>query len=132
MTPPPRRGGAAGGRDSPKAATTNRVRDYQALEREYISGTMSLRELCRRHGVTAHSAVMVQARQGDWAEKRQAYRARASATYIERHADRAAAREAEVRDHAIEAIDEAITKFRADLKATDPKLIDGVWVEEPA
>ena len=40
-------------------------------------------------------------------------------------------REAEVRDEAIEAIDEAITKFRAGLKATDRKLVDGVWVEEP-
>jgi hypothetical protein len=35
----------------------NRVRDYRALEREYISGTMSLRELCRAQGITAHSAV---------------------------------------------------------------------------
>ena len=60
----------------------NRVRDYQALEREYISGTMSLRQLCRTHGVTAHSAVMVHARQGSWAGKRQAYRALASAKYI--------------------------------------------------
>ena len=115
----------------PKAATTNRVRDYQALEREYITGTMSLRELCRRHGVTAHSAVVVQARRGDWAEKRETYRSRASATFIQHHADRTAAREAEVRDHAIDAIDEAITKFRADLKATDRKLVDGVWVDEP-
>ena len=73
---------------------------------------MSLRELCRRHGVTAHSAVVVQARQGNWAEKRRAYRDRASSTYIQRHADRAAAREAEVRDHALDAIDGAITKFR--------------------
>jgi hypothetical protein len=62
---------------------------------------MCLRELCRRHGITAHSGVMVQARQGDWAEKREAYRARASATYIEHRADHAALREAEVRDHAI-------------------------------
>ncbi len=92
---------------------------------------MSLRELCRRHGVTAHSAVVVQARQEGWAEKRRAYRARASSTYIQHHADRAAAREAEVRDHAIEAIDEAITKFRADLQATEKKLIDGEWVEVP-
>jgi hypothetical protein len=92
---------------------------------------MSLRELCRRHGVTAHSAVVVQARQGDWAGKRRVYRDRATSTYIERHADRAAAREAEVRDHAIEAIDEAITRFRADLQATEKKLIDGVWVEVP-
>jgi transposase-like protein len=90
----------------------NRVRDYQALEREYISGTMSLRQLCRTHGVTAHSAVMVQARQGGWAGKRQAYRARASTKYIELRADRAARREAEVCDSAIEAIDEAITRFR--------------------
>ena len=106
----------------------NRVRDYQALEREYLAGTMSLRELCRRHGVTAHSAVMVQARQGGWAEKRGKFRARASAKYIEHRADHAALREAEVRDHAIEAIDEAITKMRSDMKAT----VVRNGVEEPA
>jgi hypothetical protein len=121
-----------GGRDSLKAATTNRVRDYRALEREFITGDMSLRGLCRAHGVTAHSAVMVQARREGWAEKRRAYRDRASSKYIELRADRAALREAEVRDNAIEAIDEAITKFRADLHATERKLIDGEWVEVPA
>jgi hypothetical protein len=115
----------------PKAATTNRIRDYRALEREFITGTMSLRELCRRHGVTAHSAVVVQARRGRWAEKREAYRSRATSTYIQQHADRAAAREAEVHDHALEAIDEAITKFRADLWATERKLTGDEWVEVP-
>ena len=110
----------------------NRVRDYQVLEREYITGTMSLRELCRTHGVSAHSAVMVQARQGDWAEKRRAYRARASATYIEHRADHAAIREAEVRDNAIEAIDEAISRFRADLRATKQVVLaDGSIADEP-
>jgi len=110
----------------------NRVRDYQALEREYISGTMSLRQLCRTHGVTAHSAVMVQARQGGWAGKRQAYRARASTKYIELRADRAARREAEVCDSAIEAIDEAITRFRTDLRATKQVVLaDGNIAEEP-
>jgi hypothetical protein len=93
---------------------------------------MSLRELCRRHCVTAHSAVMVQARREGWAEKRRVYRDRASSKYIELRADRAAAREAEVRDHAIEAIDEAITRFRADLHATEKKFIDGEWVEVPS
>ena len=115
----------------PSTATTNRVRDYRALEREYITGTMSLRGLCRAHGVAAHSAVVVQARREGWREKREAYRSRASSKYIELRADRAALREAEVRDHAIEAIDEAITKFRADLQATERKLIDGEWVEVP-
>ena len=110
----------------------NRIRDYRALEREFITGTMSLRELCRRHGVHAHSAVMVQARQGAWMEKRRTYQARASATYIQHRADRVAAREAEVRDHALDAIDEAITHFRADLQATEKKRVNGEWVEVPA
>ena len=92
---------------------------------------MSLRELCRRHGVTAHSAVVVQARRGNWMEKRRTYQARASSTYIQHHADRVAAREAEVRDHALDAIDEAITRFRADLWATEPKRIDGARIEVP-
>jgi hypothetical protein len=93
---------------------------------------MSLRELCRRHGVTAHSAVMVQARQGGWAEKRRVYQARASATYIEHQADHAALRESEVRDHAIEAIDEAITRFRTDLRATKQVVLAGGNIaEEP-
>jgi hypothetical protein len=30
---------------------------------------MSLCELGRQHGITAHNAVMVQARQGGWLEK---------------------------------------------------------------
>jgi hypothetical protein len=110
----------------------NRTRDYKALEREFIASTISLRELCRRHGVHAHSAVVVQARRGRWAEKRETYGARASSTYIQHHADRAAAREAEIRDHALDAIDEAITKFRADLRATEKKRIDGEWIEVPA
>jgi len=93
---------------------------------------MSLRELCRRHGVTAHSAVMVQARREGWAEKREKFQTRASTKYIEARADRAAAREADVRDNAIEAIDEAITRFRADLQGTEKKLIDGEWIEVPA
>jgi hypothetical protein len=93
---------------------------------------VSLRELCRAHGITAHSAVMVQARREGWAEKREKFRTRASAKYIEVRADGAALREAEVRDHAIEAIDEAITKFRADLQATKQVVLaDGSVAEEP-
>ena len=107
-------------------ATTSRN-----LEREYITSQMSLRELCRRHGISAHSLVSVQAKQGKWAQKREAYRARESATYIPRHADNMPAREAEVRDHALDAIDEAITKFRSDMQRTQKKLICGEWIEVP-
>ena len=109
----------------------NKVYPYRALEREYITSQMSLRELCRRHGISAHSLVVVQAKQGKWAEKREAYRTRESESFITKHADRMAAREAEVRIHAIDAIDEAFTKFRADMQRTEKKLIGGEWVEVP-
>ena len=58
----------------PKAATTTGSATTTRSSASSSPATMSLRELCRRHGVTAHSAVVVQARQGDWAEKRQTYR----------------------------------------------------------
>jgi transposase-like protein len=109
----------------------NKVHRYRDLEREYITSQISIRELCRRHGISAHSLVTVQARKGKWAEKRVAYQAKASDTFIERYAARQADREAEIHDKALDAIDEAITRFRADLKATEKKLVDGEWVEVP-
>ncbi len=111
----------------------NKVRDYRALEREYITSQVSLRELCRRHGISAHSAVVTQARKGDWERKREAYQARASDSFIRNHADRMAARQAELHDEAIEAIAEAFTKFREDMRATKPvRQPDGSDTEEPA
>jgi transposase-like protein len=115
----------------PKGGPMNKVHRYRDLEREYVTSQISIRELCRRHGISAHSLVTVQARKGRWAEKREAYQAKASDAYIERYAARQADREAEVRDKALDAIDEAITKFRVDLKATERKLVDGEWVEVP-
>jgi hypothetical protein len=109
----------------------DKVHLYRDLEREYITSQMSLRELCRKHGINSHSSVVVQARQGKWAEKREAYRARESESFITKHADRVAAREAEVRFHAIEAVDESIYKFRVDMKRTEKRLIGGEWVEVP-
>ena len=109
----------------------NKIYPYRDLEREYITSQISLRELCRRHGIASHSLVVVQAQKGGWQDKREAYRARESDTFIALHADRMAAREAEVRVHALDAIDEAITKFRSDMQRTEQKLIGGEWVEVP-
>ena len=49
----------------------NKSHDYRALEREYVTSQISLRELCRCHDVTAHSLVTVQAKKGRWQEKRE-------------------------------------------------------------
>ena len=109
----------------------NRSHDYRALEREYITSQISLRELCRKHGISAHSLVTVQARKGKWQEKREQYQAKESEAYMSRHAARMADRLAEIEDKAIDAIDQALDKFRDDLWATEKKRIDGEWVEVP-
>ena len=109
----------------------NKVHPYLDMEREYVTSQVSIRELCRRHGISAHSVVVDQAKKLKWAEKREQYQAKASDAFMSRHAAKMADREAEVRDKALDAIDEGITRFRSDLKATEKKLVDGEWVEVP-
>jgi hypothetical protein len=67
-----------GSRDSRKAVAVNKRHQYRELEREYISTDISIRELCRRHGISAHSLVVVQAKKHDWTAKREAYQAKES------------------------------------------------------
>lgn len=112
----------------------NAKNDYVLLEREYITGDMSLRELSRRHGITNHSLITVQARKREWARKRGEYQVGSSNKAIIYMADQEGARrarEARVRDNAIDAIDEAITKLRSDMKSTYKVLRGDVWEDEP-
>ena len=50
---------------------------------------------------------------------------------LQKHADRMADRQGQIRYKALDAIDEAITKFREDTRATERKRSDGEWVEVP-
>lgn len=112
---------------------SNRRHDYDLLEREYVSGEMGLRELARNHGIS-HSLVMDQSQKRKWAEKREQFRQRASESAVTFMADREGfrrMREMEVRDHAVEMIDDAIAKLRVDMKATELKLVNDEWVEVP-
>ena len=111
--------------------TVNRIYDYRSMEREYVSGDMSLRELCRKHNITAHSLVVVQAKKRKWAEKREQYRAKESDAFMSRHAARQADRLAEIHDKALDVIEEALDKSSEDMRATAKKRIDGEWVEVP-
>ena len=109
----------------------NKRHPYRELEREYVTTDISIRELCRRHGISSHSLVVVQAQKGKWQEKREAYRARASESFITRHAEKMADRQAEISDKILDRIDEALDKFREDMRATEKKLVKGEWVEVP-
>ena len=95
---------------------------------------MSQRELAKMHGIANHSLVSMQARKGEWARKRDEYRRGVADSAIARAADMEGYRRAQemrVRDHAIEAIDEAIQKMRDDLKRTRKELVNGEWQEIP-
>ena len=109
----------------------NKRHDFAKLEREYVTSGISIRALCRKHGITAHSLITVQAKKGRWQEKREQYQAKESEAFMSRHAARMADRQAEIRDKAIDVIDEALDKFREDMHATEMKRIDGEWVEVP-
>ena len=111
----------------------NKIHDYRLVEREYVTSQISLRELCRKHGISAHSVVVDQAKKGRWQEKREQYQAKESEAFMSRHAARMADRQAELHVKALDAIDSALDKFEADLKAT--KLVkqpDGSLTEVPA
>ena len=114
---------------------SNRKFDWKTIEQQYITGEMSLRELARLNGIVNHSLVMAQSTRNGWAQKREDFRSRADDKTLTLMADdeaRRRAKEARVRDNAIEAIDEAITKMRADMKLTRKRYEDGEWVEGPA
>ena len=107
----------------------NRIHPYRELEREFVTSDISIRELCRRHGIRSHSPVVDQAKKRKWAEKREQYQAKESEAFMSRYAARQADRQAELHDKAIDVIDEALDKFRDDMQATEKKRIDGEWVE---
>ncbi len=77
----------------------------------------------------------MQAKRLGWYDKRDALRQRAGAKTIERLADaeaRRAERVFEVEDHALEVIDEALTKMSEDMRATHLVQHGHQWFEEPA
>jgi hypothetical protein len=120
-----------GSRDSPNAVAVNKRYDFTRMEREFITTDISLRGLCRKHGISAHSLVTVQAKKGKWAEKREQYQAKESDASMSRHAARQADRVTEVRDKALDAIEVALDKFSSDMAATEKRRIDGEWVDVP-
>jgi hypothetical protein len=108
--------------------------DYYTLEQEFISGAMSIRELCRRHRIKNPSPVHDRAKRDDWYAKREAFRQKANERTIGHFAS-AAARRAERRgaivDHAIETMERFLTRADETLAAVRVVDCNGVRVEEP-
>lgn len=110
--------------------------DYPTMEAEFVAGDMTIRALAIRHGVSPNnvSSVHDQARKRGWVEKREEFRAKATNRALERSVDVAATRiirRLQVQDHAIEVIDEGLTKMSDDMKRTHKVERGGVLYDEP-
>lgn len=113
----------------------NRIYDYAALEKEFVTSyeDVSIREICRRHGIDEPSSVHAQARKQDaegltWYDKRDRYKQREHQALIDQVADKRAAiaaREVSVFGKAVDAIELAIDTLIADMQ-------DGKVVVKPA
>jgi len=112
---------------------SNKKHDYDQLEREYVSGNMSLRQLAQDHGM-AHSLIMTRSTKDKWAEKREKFRDRSSESAVTFMADRQAyriSREMELKDKAIDVIEQALDKLSEDMSATERRLVNDEFVEVP-
>lgn len=85
--------------------------DYQALERQYIAGTMSVRELCRMNDIGTWSTVHEQAKLRDWDRKRAEYQEMVSHREMEVVSGKRAAKLEQLTDTIIDTIHAAIYRF---------------------
>lgn len=112
----------------------NKRWDYDRLERQYVQGDMSLRELAASVGMSNHSLMMRQSKKREWPRKRQEFREQAAKTALTVMAGsegRHIVQEERVREHIIDTIDRMVLRLQGDLEKTKTVVRDGHVVEEP-
>lgn len=101
--------------------------DYLVLERAYVEGTMSVRELCRQYDINSWSTVNAYANKHAWNEKRQRYqddlRTKESRAVATKMAEGRAEMVAQALDDALMVANKAIFRFLDSL--------DDRWIENP-
>jgi ribosomal protein S10 len=93
--------------------------DYEALEREYVSGDISIRALAERHGISAFSTVAQQAKKREWDRKRAMFREETSRKQIEQMATARALRLSSLHDSFIDALQAAVYRWAANLSSPE-------------
>ncbi len=105
------------------------------IEHEYIRGEMGLRELARNHGINNVSLITRRSKRDEWPRKREEYQTKADAKALELMATeegRRIAREARVRDNAIDTIDKLISRLSENVdKTRQVQKPDGTFANEP-
>jgi hypothetical protein len=106
---------------------TTRVHDYKTLEAEYIRSDISIRALCRKHGIKGFSSVAAFAREHEWDVKRGAIQARAVEKQVEKYSDQLVDETAEVRSEFLAVLRASVYRFAEQLKDPDFRIsVDGL------
>jgi hypothetical protein len=92
--------------------------DYDQLEREFVTGTLSIRGLAAKHGM-GPSAVAEQARKRDWYAKRSQYRGTRALKTYERHAEQIADDDAQIRHEMVTLARATLARWAQQLSDTD-------------
>jgi hypothetical protein len=92
--------------------------DYDMLEKEYVTGHMSIRSMAKKYDMS-WSAVARIARERGWYAKRETFKAKKSEKTIEKMAENQAELASEIRGEMLTVVRAALYKFAEDLKRTD-------------
>lgn len=106
--------------------------DYQAMQHEYVTTDISLRQLAEKFGVKSPSSVANHARRHGWDEKRATFVATQEAATMEAVAAQRAQKIAEMERDFFTTVHGAIIKMGLDLEdrwETDPKTGQRVFVK---
>lgn len=113
--------------------------DYESLERQYVQGDMSVRELVRMNGIQSESTVIDFSHRHDWANKRAQWRGRVDAQTEALSAKQAAQRRVRalaVYDKAFDVVERVFDRviegltLRHYVKEHGPEG-EEIWVERP-
>jgi hypothetical protein len=105
--------------------------DYDKLERDYVYGTMSIRQLCKDNGISTWSTVSEYAKRNEWNEKREEYQQRQRENDIKSVVESRSVKLAGALDDAIMVANQAVYAFLDSLKdrwVTDPESKQRVFV----
>lgn len=89
--------------------------NYAAIEKEFVTGEESLRELARRHDV-AWSSLASKSRRDAWMDKRSAFRDSVNRRSYERVADRYAAEQGEIRSESVMVMRATLRRYAQQLQ----------------
>lgn len=99
--------------------------DYPALRLEYIQSDISIRELCRKHGITSWSAVNAMKTKQKWDQARDEYRVTTQSREIDTLVDARLATTVAVHGELLIAIRAAVHRFVADTqRENDPQPVN--------